>query len=679
VLKRLELCVPVDSQEAGSEGSFIFPGLLDVEEPDGAAFKDTGSPSIWVGRRLRCNTPELVLPTSFLPRLQVRLRQYFSGAMPMWMSGVTIICGHFRARVELSSDRRELDVAVQGPNDDGKRPEAVVFMNEVVGIVARLQTDVCSHVNLEVCALSGTALAARQPQSARWAYPVTTLRERHTAGRELSDPVNADVGPERIVDLLDAGGTTPPPELTVLETLEEVDVTAPPPEGDLPTAVSLQCPAPGATMRYTLDGTDVNETSKIHEGGEPLTQTRLREATVMVRAFCPGSAPSPTIKFQLWRGMDVDTSSNCSRSTSRASLRLSHSSLAPIVGGLESPSINLTRINLVVPYSSSAGASDNILREVMGEIRNIDEILRGRSMVDYALESRLAHDCPTWDALRQLLQRVKYAMPVHRATDHAGLVMLFVGHGSDGQLVLDNGDGIPTAPDIDDIALKIAECNPACVILNACDTYRLGRAVKSHCSKLGNTEVVVCCWSSNVSNRAAAALSTHLIGNVVDRLDAAHPGQRWQGDRRELYQAAAMDAWNYIRGCMNDHHERHSTGESAWGPNIDDRDRAGIPPVRYYCRFESNRFCTLPQLGECAVPENYCYDNCWFCSSDRASGGSSAEGPAQVLDESVRLASSGGHSPLPGAGADRESYNPTRPNHGLPPVGATQDDAVGID
>mmetsp|Transcript_745 Transcript_745/g.2135 ORF Transcript_745/g.2135 Transcript_745/m.2135 type:complete len:1529 (-) Transcript_745:194-4780(-) len=606
VLKRLELCVPVNWAGEGDEEEFIFPGLLGGDVPEGVAFHRDKSPEIWVGRRLQCQDFHLTLPTSFLPRLQVRLFRRFDGSVRMWLGGATIKQGLLHACVELSQDRRELDVVVQGPLDDNKRAEACDLMNRLVAEATALRADVCDRMHLEESALSVAALGKGLPQSKRWGYPVDTLRARREEGLNESEVINHDVGSELIRVLLEGGGTTPQPECNVYEWM-------PGKYGIQPTAVSLRCAVANgdATIRYTLDGSEVTKRSTCHVAGTLLTldlPPPIRVVEVRVRAFVPGRAPSATTTFQLWAWrpflpLDDDAVSIVSRMTS-------HGSCTTINVEPSHP-----RMEIVIPFSSRAGASDHILRGVMDEIKRVRTRLSHSSAVSYAYDSRLDHDCTTWEELRELLQMIEHSQLDPRKPHYdAGLVMLFLGHGEGGKLTLDNGEGVATQPDIDDLAVKIARCNPACVILNACETEALARLVHFHCCSRGNTEAVVCYWSSKVSNRAAVNFSTNMLTNVVSRLEVGDPGLLQSG-RRDLYLTAAADAWSFIRGRMNSHHAAHPTSKSArcvFGVT-------GIPPVWSYCRYVSNRFHTMPELPESLVREVGCYEDCWDCW--RRSGG----------------------------------------------------------
>jgi hypothetical protein len=180
-------------------------------------------------------------------------------------------------------------------------------------------------------------------------------------------------------------------------------------------------------------------------------------------------------------------------------------------------------LQLALFYSTSMISSRGIWASLQAEIDKMQEM----TSVGFVLNAQIAHNCTSFEVLKTKLLKLQGK----RAGNNAPLVLQFIGHGEQGQMMFAGADDF----DQDMLASLIAACRPTCVVFNACSTYDIARAVCDECQErriqwdarpvgFPPPDTTVCFWQTPVNNAACEQLSTATfayMGELEGELSAA--------------------------------------------------------------------------------------------------------------------------------------------------------------
>eukprot|EP00038_Savillea_parva_P002322 m.113352 g.113352 ORF g.113352 m.113352 type:complete len:2116 (+) comp10798_c0_seq3:312-6659(+) len=180
------------------------------------------------------------------------------------------------------------------------------------------------------------------------------------------------------------------------------------------------------------------------------------------------------------------------------------------------------RLPVVVFHSHSLESSGGILRSLLTEVEHLNKH-HDAGAIGAALQGRVGHNCSNFDVLidrlTELRARQKPNTTSQLASAASGLMMQFIGHGSDGELSFEGGAGR-----VNELARSIAACRPACVIFNACNTSKIASAVRDACAADG-TDTTVCFWWDKVPTQACEKLSRRLWSDLSTQIKL----ETWNG------------------------------------------------------------------------------------------------------------------------------------------------------
>jgi hypothetical protein len=174
-------------------------------------------------------------------------------------------------------------------------------------------------------------------------------------------------------------------------------------------------------------------------------------------------------------------------------------------------------VEIAVFFSGNSTASHTIWNSLMAEIKILDGHCKS-GKVSYALDHRVDHSFATVEALNTTLTLLSGRRAASTPNGQADLVLQFIGHGQDGNLVFD------AELNVQKMAVVIASCRPTCVIFNACESFDIAQAVHLECKKK-QLSTVVGFWHTRVVNMACEMLSKSLLPYVGGWNDALERGK----------------------------------------------------------------------------------------------------------------------------------------------------------
>ena len=302
-LEALELCFSANEAKT----AYVFPATLRHDMPPelwpkGSTDADCSAKIVHLGIRLQCANSWSMISPGFFPRLQTRAQSTMGQPCPVWNGGTLCTQDQVQCLIELAPSREYIDLVARVAVDDAGELRVLCrkLLHKLEQTVHDVRSEISPDQQLTRLALGVHSLGDGRPMSARDVFgTIEELQVRAARGEHTHAAHPSTGATELLLDLLEAGGQAAEPEIRILDSDAPQGMRRAS-DGAVgsPRQVTLICATKGATIRYTLDGSDPTVASTAHAAGNILSVLGVVQ-DLKATAYKDGMAPSPVASVSM--------------------------------------------------------------------------------------------------------------------------------------------------------------------------------------------------------------------------------------------------------------------------------------------------------------------------------------------------------------------------------------------